>query len=244
MRFNDLTFWGSYVSLPKPKEANVKKTLLLIVTASLVAGLAFCAKKKEAEEVGVPRPEPGEFGITRTIWDTTVTPQKRVELAAKVKNVDIELLGNEKGMIETNKGSFTFELYSKGAPNTVRNFIRLSESGFYDGLIFFRYEPSFVIQGGDPLNRGSGNPGYNIPFEANERKHELGAMGMARGADLNSAGCQFYFCLSPQPGLDGKYVVFGKVVSGMDVVNQLRIGDSIIRITVTRDVPEEPPAGE
>ena len=244
MRFNDLTFWGSYVSSGKFKEANVKKTLLLIVTASLVAGLAFCAKKKEAEEVSVPRPEPGEFGITRTIWDTTVTPQKRVELAAKVKNVDIELLGNEKGVIETNKGTFVFELYSNDAPNTVRNFIRLAESGFYDGLIWHRYEPGFVIQGGDPLNRGSGNPGYNIPFEANERKHELGAMGMARGQDLNSAGCQFYFCLSPQPGLDGGYVVFGKVVSGMDAVNELRRGDTIVKITVTRDVPEEPPTGE
>lgn len=222
----------------------MKKTLLLVLTAMLIAGFAFCAKKKEAEEVGVPRPEPGEFGITRTVWDTTVTPQKRVELAAKVKDADIELKGDEIATFETNKGTFFVELYSKDAPNTVRNFIRLSESGFYDGLIFFRYEPGFVLQGGDPLNRGSGNPGYNIPFEANERKHELGAMGMARGADLNSAGCQFYFCLEPQPALDGGYVVFGKVVSGMDVVNEIRIGDSIIRITVTRDVPEEQPAGE
>jgi len=242
MRFNDLTFWGSYVSLPKPKEANVKKTLLFVLTASLVAGLVFCAKKKQAEEVSVPPPEPGEFGITRTIWDTTVTPQRRVELAAKVKNVDIELKGDEAATFETNKGTFFVELYSNDAPNTVRNFIRLSESGFYDGLIFFRYDPGFVIQGGDPLNRGSGNPGYNIPFEVNERKHELGAMGMARGEDLNSAGCQFYFCLSPQPALDGDYVVFGKVVEGIDVMNEIRIGDTIRKISVTRGKPEEPAA--
>lgn len=222
----------------------MKKTLLLIVTASLVAGLAFCAKKKEAEEVSVPRPEPGEFGITRTIWDTTVTPQKRVELAAKVKNVDIELLGNEKGMIETNKGTFVFELYSNDAPNTVRNFIRLAESGFYDGLIWHRYEPGFVIQGGDPLGSGSGNAGYNIDFEPNPKKHVTGAMCMARGPAKNSASCQFYICLADKPHLDGNYVVFAKTVEGMDAVNELRRGDSIIRITVTRDVPEEPPAGE
>lgn len=217
----------------------MKKALLLILTAALIAGFAFC-KKKGAEEVSAPPPKPGEFGITRTIWDTTVTPQKRIKVATKVKNVEIKLQGNEKGMIETNKGRFMFELYSNDAPNTVRNFIRLAEVGFYDGLIFFRYEPGFVIQGGDPLNRGSGNPGYNIPFEANERKHELGAMGMARGQDRNSAGCQFYFCLAPQPALDGGYVVFGKVVEGIDVMNEIRIGDTIRKISVTRGKPEEP----
>jgi len=222
----------------------VKKTLLLVVTASLVAGLAFCGKKGDTDVQESPQPEPGSFGIARTVWDTTVTPQDRVKVALAVKDKDIELQGNEKGVIETNKGTFVFELYSNDAPNTVRNFIRLAESGFYDGLIWHRYVPGFVIQGGDPFGSGSGNAGYNILFERNERKHELGAVGMARGPDINSASCQFYFCLSPQPALDGNYVVFGKVVSGMDAVNELRRGDSIIRITVTRDVPEEPPAGE
>ncbi|MEA3310990.1 MAG: peptidylprolyl isomerase, partial [candidate division WOR-3 bacterium] len=167
--------------------------------------------------------------------DTTVTPQDRVKVALAVKDKDIELQGNEKATIETNKGAIVIKLYSNDAPNTVRNFIRLAESGFYDGLIWHRYEPGFVLQGGDPLGSGSGNPGYNIPFEANERKHELGAVGMARGQDLNSAGCQFYICLSPQPGLDGGYVVFAKTVEGMDVVNELRRGDSIVKITISRD---------
>jgi peptidyl-prolyl cis-trans isomerase B (cyclophilin B) len=225
LRFNDLTFWGSYVSSGKPKEANVKKTLLRIVTASLVAGLAFCGKKGDTDVQESPPPEPGSFGIARTVWDTTVTPQDRVKVALAVKDKDIEL----------HKGAIVIKLYSNDAPNTVRNFIRLAESGFYDGLIWHRYEPGFVLQGGDPLGSGSGNPGYNIPFEANERKHELGAVGMARGQDLNSAGCQFYICLSPQPGLDGGYVVFAKTVEGMDVVNELRRGDSIVKITISRD---------
>jgi peptidyl-prolyl cis-trans isomerase B (cyclophilin B) len=243
MRFNDLTLGCSYVSSFKSKEAKMKKTLLLVLTAMLIAGFAFC-KKKQAEEVGAPRPEPGEFGITRTVWDTTVTPQDRVKVALAVKKVNIELLGDEAATFETSKGTFFVELYSNDAPNTVRNFVRLSESGFYDGLIFFRYDPGFVIQSGSPYNRMQGNAGYNIAFEVNERKHELGAMGMARGQDRNSAGCQFYFCLAPQPALDGGYVVFGKVIEGINVMNEIRIGDTIRKITVTRDVPEEPSAGE
>ncbi len=221
----------------------MKKTVLLVLTAALIAGLAFCGNKKGDNVNEAPPVEPGEFGITRTVWDSTVTPQLRVNLAGKVKDVDIELAGDEIATLETSKGSFQVELYSNDAPNTVKNFIRLAESGFYDGLIFHRYEPGFVVQGGDPLGRGSGNPGYNIPFEANDRKHEKGAVGMARSEELNSAGCQFYFCLAPQPGLDGNYVVFAKVAGdGMDVVNQLRLGDVIVKITVTHGVPQEPVA--
>jgi len=85
------------------------------------------------------------------------------------------------------------------------------------------------------MGNGRGNAGYNIQFESNSRKHELGALGMARGSDLNSASCQFYICLAPQPGLDGSYVVFGKVLEGMDAVKQLRAGDTIKRVSISRD---------
>ncbi len=221
----------------------MKKTIGVLLMGILAAAMIYCSKtekKEEPKQEPLPPPtvtkaEPGPFGITRHLWDSTDTPQDRIEVALAVKDEDIELQGNEKATIETNKGTIVVKLYSKDAPKTVRNFIRLAESGFYDGLIWHRYEPGFVLQGGDPLNSGSGNPGYNIAFEHNNRKHELGAVGMARGQDLNSAGCQFYFCLAPQPGLDGNYVVFAKTVEGMDVVNELRRGDSIVKVTISRD---------
>ncbi|MBN2381234.1 peptidylprolyl isomerase [candidate division WOR-3 bacterium] len=152
--------------------------------------------------------------------------------AILVRTRKIELSGTEKATIQTNKGAFVIELFSEDAPNTVVNFIRLAESGFYDGLIWHRYVPDFVIQGGDPTGTGSGNPGYSIDFEANDRTHEEGAVGMARSMDINSASCQFYVCLEPCHGLDGSYCVFGKTIEGMEVVQQLRAGDSIIKISV------------
>jgi cyclophilin family peptidyl-prolyl cis-trans isomerase len=201
---------------------------ILLISIVVLAGCIVC-KKKEPE---VPPAETGPFGLVRNTWTAETTPQHRIEAAVSVKDTDIKLTGGETAVIETNKGTFKAELYSTDAPNTVRNFIRLAQCGFWDGLVWYRLEPGFVLQGGSPQNSMVGNAGYLIPFEANDRKHELGAMGMGRGADLNSASCQFYITLAPQPGLDGSYVVFGKVTQGMDVVNQIAIGDSILKISV------------
>lgn len=165
---------------------------------------------------------------------STLTPKERIELALSVKDKEIALSGSEKATIQTNKGTIVAELYSKDAPNTVSNFIRLSDAGFYNGLTWHRYVPNFVIQGGDPLGNGTGDAGYNIAFEKNSRTHELGALGVARSQDPNSGSCQFYICLEPQHGLDGSYVVFGKVLEGMDAVKALRAGDTIRSITITR----------
>ncbi|MBD3286484.1 peptidylprolyl isomerase [candidate division WOR-3 bacterium] len=151
-----------------------------------------------------------------------------------MRSFEVKLEGTEKAIVETNKGNFWIELYSKDAPNTVSNFIRLGESGFYDGLTWHRYVEGFVIQGGDPTGTGMGDPGYTIDFEENERVHETGAVGMARKPDINSASCQFYIALNPLPQLDGKYCVFGIVTEGMDAVRQLRAADTILRIEVVR----------
>lgn len=205
----------------------MRNTLLLSML--VLVGLVAC-KKKEQDALPV---EAGPFGLVRNSWTEETTPQQRIEVAISVKDAEIELTGGETAVIETNKGTFKAALYSTDAPNTVKNFIRLAQCGFWDGLVWYRLEPGFVLQGGSPQNSMVGNAGYFIPFEANDRKHELGAMGMGRGMDLNSASCQFYITLSPQPGLDGSYVVFGKVTEGMDVVNQIVIGDSIRKISVT-----------
>lgn len=124
-------------------------------------------------------------------------------------------------IIETDFGSITIEFYHEDAPNTVKNFITLAKRGFYDGLTFHRIVPGFVIQGGDPLGDGRGNAGYKIAAEFNSRKHIEGTVAMARGDDINSASCQFYIALKRLPHLDGKYTVFGQVVSGMDVVHKI-----------------------
>jgi len=176
----------------------------------------------------------GEFGIPRTVWEDSTKPEDRVKLALTLKDKKIKLTGDEKATVETNKGVIVLKLYSDDAPNTVSNFIRLAESGFYDGLIWHRYEEGFVIQGGDPTGTGRGSSGYNIPFEDNTKTHIMGAMGMARGPDKNSASCQFYICIEPAHFLDGNYCVFGETIEGMQAVEQLRAGDTIIKVSITR----------
>lgn len=134
-------------------------------------------------------------------------------------------------IIEMAVGKIVVELYEKDAPGTVANFVKLAKQGFYDGLSFHRVEPGFVVQGGDPKGDGTGGPGYAIKDEVNTRKHLTGAVAMAKTAAPNSAGSQFYITLAPQPGLDGRYTVFGQVVEGMDVVMKIKRGDIMKKVT-------------
>jgi peptidyl-prolyl cis-trans isomerase B (cyclophilin B) len=148
--------------------------------------------------------------------------------------------------IETNKGTFTAELYPDAAPKTVEAFEKLVQSGFYDGIIFHRVEPNFVVQVGDPLTKelpltdmriGTGGPGYTLKLEVegNPHRHDEGALSMARSQHPDSAGSQFFVVLNPASArhLDGQYTVFGKVTQGMDVVRTLQKGDRMDRVTVS-----------
>ena len=129
--------------------------------------------------------------------------------------------------IETNKGTIQVELYPEIAPNTVRNFLSLVHKGFYDGTIFHRVIPGFMIQGGDPQGTGMGGPGYSIRGEfsangfENNLKHTRGVLSMARAMHPDSAGSQFFLMVEDAPHLDGQYAAFGKVVSGMEVVDKI-----------------------
>jgi peptidylprolyl isomerase/peptidyl-prolyl cis-trans isomerase B (cyclophilin B) len=134
--------------------------------------------------------------------------------------------------VDTDEGQFLIELLPEVAPNTVANFKVLVANGFYDGLTFHRVISDFVAQGGDPLGNGMGGPGYTIKAEFNDAKHLRGTVAMARSSDPNSAGSQFYICLSPQPQLDGKYTVFGRVIEGMDVVDRIRVGTVMRKLTL------------
>jgi cyclophilin family peptidyl-prolyl cis-trans isomerase len=134
---------------------------------------------------------------------------------------------------ETDKGRIVITLFEDDAPNTVASFITLTEQGFYDGLVFHRVVPHFVVQGGDPDGTGSGGPGYSIKREMG-RKHFRGSIGMARSEDPDSAGSQFYFCLSAATThhLDAGYAVFGRISEGLDVMDKLRLGGKVIRAKV------------
>jgi len=123
------------------------------------------------------------------------------------------------------------DLFEKDAPNTVANFEKLANSGFYNGLVFHRVIPGFVAQGGCPHGTGTGGPGYTINCEINPNKHERGALAMAH-AGRNTGGSQFYICYAPQPHLDGQHTVFGKVASGMEAVDQFRGRDKMAKVEV------------
>lgn len=130
------------------------------------------------------------------------------------------------------------ELYPGVAPETVKNFVELVEKGFYDGTIFHRVIPGFMIQGGDPDGTGTGGPGYGIKGEfsangfENNLKHDRGVLSMARAADPDSAGSQFFIMVAKSPHLDGQYAAFGKIVEGMETADKI--------VSAPRDFRDKP----
>jgi cyclophilin family peptidyl-prolyl cis-trans isomerase len=152
-------------------------------------------------------------------------------------------MANRTAVMNTTKGVVKFELFDDNAPISAQNFAELAESNFYDGLMFHRYVPGFVIQGGDPLTKlpedprkpyGTGGSPRTIPLEVTPAlKHDsAGIVAMARSQHPDSASSQFYITLAPQPNLDMSYAVFGKVTEGLDVVMGLRQGDRITTLTI------------
>lgn len=137
----------------------------------------------------------------------------------------------KKGIIEMDKGTIEIEFFDKDAPNTVANFEKLTNSGFYNGLSFHRVIQGFVAQGGCPNGNGLGGPGYSINCEINSNKHERGSLSMAHRG-LDTGGSQFFIVYEPQRHLDGKHTVFGKVISGMDIVDNIQPGDKMNKVTV------------
>ena len=224
-------------------ERGVMRRNYSILTAAVVCatvvllGVGGCGgSKKEAEEPEEP-PASTSAGLT---------PSSAVQFGpdgTPVKTLDSFPDGqdgaNVQGVIKTDKGDIVLEFYPDVAPVTVASFLHLARTGFYNGTTFHRVEPGFVIQGGDPKSKdpnatdvGTGGPGYYLPAEFSDRKHETGTLAMARSSSPDSGGSQFYICLAPQPDLDGQYTVFGKVVSGMEVVNSIAPGDVIREVVI------------
>lgn len=141
--------------------------------------------------------------------------------------------------IETNHGTIRFRLDPESAPETVRNFEKLARSGFYDGTLFHRVIPGFMVQGGDPNTKGGdkstwgqGGPGYTIKAEFNARPHKRGAVSMARATDPDSAGSQFFIVTNDSLFLDRQYTAFGEVVEGMEVADKI--------VALDRDANDRP----
>ena len=157
---------------------------------------------------------------------TTMTYAERPELT----------IGTDKrytAIIETEKGAFRIHLRPDLAIQTVNSFIFLAREGYYDGVTFHRVIPGFMAQGGDPTGTGSGGPGYSLPAEFSDTPYVRGTVGMARTADPDSGGSQFFITFGEQPNLNGQYTVFGEITEGMDVVDSLAPRDP--------DDPSAPP---
>ena len=156
-----------------------------------------------------------------------------------------------KAVIETKFGNMEIKFFPDVAPNHVKNFIELAKKGFYDGTTFHRVIPGFMIQGGDPNSKdpdrsrhGMGGPGYSVNAEFNEKPHKRGILSMARSANPDSAGSQFFICTADSLFLDRQYTVFGEVVSGMEVVDKIvgmerdRTDNPVERIEMTIKIIE------
>ena len=155
---------------------------------------------------------------------TPLVIEPRIDVQGGGNGVDVVHIEPLKyAIIDTPKGKMTAIFYYDVAPATVGNFLTLASQGFYDGLVFHRIVPGFVLQGGDPKGDGSGGPGYEIPQEFNANPHEEGVLSMARRADPNSGGSQFFICLDYKQTqhLDQKYTAFGRVVDGIKVAHDI-----------------------
>ena len=152
----------------------------------------------------------------------------------KAPDMQIDEGTSYRATISTNRGDIVLDLEAQHAPKTVNNFVTLAKDGFYDGLTFHRVIPNFMIQGGDPQGTGTGGPGYKFEDETqgNPLTHETGVISMAN-AGPNTNGSQFFITHSPQPHLDGRHTVFGKVAEGQDVVDKIQQGDTMDSVTIS-----------
>lgn len=208
---------------------------LVFILGSGAALLAACGGSPTAPAQPTEPPAAVSGGV---VAGSTAAkpPSERADMYSALPPMTIDPNKNYRAVISTSKGDVVVDLFAKDAPQHVNSFVFLARQGFYDGLTFHRYEPGFVIQGGDPLGNGTGGPGYGIPPEI-KRPHLKGALAMARRGGppetTPSSGSQFYITLDATPQLDGGYTVFGQTTpETMSVVEELRRGDLINKITI------------
>jgi len=167
-------------------------------------------------------------GVILFLIGCLIAPAQAQMKDKKFTSEEIKKMSETKAIIETKLGNIEVKFFPEVAPIHVNNFTELAKKGFYDGTTFHRVIPNFMIQGGDPNTKnpdrskhGMGGPGYTIKAEFNDKPHKRGILSMARAADPNSAGSQFFICVANAPFLDGKYSAFGEVTSGMEVADKI-----------------------
>lgn len=225
---------------------NTQRFLTLLLIVVIIGGAAYFAFLQFKKEVTIsvsPSPSPANLNflfekpVSTTQPQIQVSPQPSGLPFAKNKLVGAfpgilkdEFLKNKKAQVLTTKGTFELEIFSD-APMTASNFIFLAANGFYDGLSFHRVEKGFVVQGGDPLGNGTGGPGYIFPNEVVTRDYNKGIVAMANGGP-NTNGSQFFIMLEDRLDLPKNYTIFGKVISGMEAVEKIEVGDIMKKVTI------------
>jgi peptidyl-prolyl cis-trans isomerase B (cyclophilin B) len=221
--------------------ATILVTLVIVLAGlGLVASFSLAknneAKRKQvAHDILYPAGSQSTPG-TETPAPAAVSTPTPAPVPAPAPVAEAALAVTHRVVIQTAKGSMDVELYGKEAPETVNNFVKLIKKGFYNGLTFHRVETGAgfeLIQGGCPKGDGTGGPGWNIKREISPRlRHWEGAIAMARSADPDSAGSQFYICNCEIGQLDDEYAVFGKVTKGLEVSKKIAVGDKMLKVTV------------
>lgn len=213
-----------------------RKSLHWILITLLAAGLLLAGSCSDSEPEPSPAPQPEA--------ESESAPEVKIMQWDSPPEMIIDTNKKYTAIMETEKGTMVIKLFAADVPKTVNNFVFLAKQGYYDGTTFHRVIPGFMVQGGDPTGTGRGGPGYKFEDEFTSHGHEAGTLSMAN-AGANTNGSQFFICLSPQHGLDGRHSVFGQLTEGMDVLKSITPrdptknpqfeGDKIIRVTITEE---------
>ena len=196
---------------------DIKVGIVIMLTISGIGGALFALQQSDSKKTLSISPQP------------TMPNKIKKQYAQFPGELSQEELKNKKAVIKTNKGTIEFELFTE-ASKAASNFVHLAQDGYYDGLLFHRVVPGFVIQGGDPTGTGAGGPGYKFEDEPVTRKYTKGIVAMANaGPDTN--GSQFFIMLENY-SLDPLYTVFGNVIKGQEVVDSIRVGDRMEKVTI------------
>jgi cyclophilin family peptidyl-prolyl cis-trans isomerase len=206
-------------------------TIFFIIALVIGAGTLMFSKFQETSPSPSPTPSSGVNFNSSSQPSAQATPQPSIKQYKSFPTLSPEQLKNKKAQITTPKGRIDIELYPE-ATKAASNFLFLSGEGFYNGLTFHRVEKGFVIQGGDPNGNGTGGPGYKFEDElADKRTYTKGTVAMANSGP-NTNGSQFFIMLADHPELPHNYTIFGKVTSGMEVVDKIVVGDLMQQIVI------------
>ena len=226
---------------------------VVALAGGLVLSVLLNRDQDPAADLGDLPTAPAAAEASEEVEESTPDPDATPEIVRNFEFADFVIEPEAEtytATIATAKGDIVIELFADIAPNTVNSFVFLAEQRFFDGIIFHRVVPNFVVQGGDPTGTGTGGPGYITGDEPNEVRNETGTIAMAKGAGQPYFGSQFFINLKDNPALDfdagnrDRFYPFGRVIEGMNVVNSIAVGDVMESVTITRTPRPDAPTPE